>query len=45
MIIKINKIADLIKIDVEGYERKLISAVNFLKDKKKNADFIIEVHN
>jgi FkbM family methyltransferase len=42
---KINKKADLIKIDVEGYEGKLISAVNFLKDPKKNADFIIEVHN
>lgn len=42
---KINLKAELIKIDVEGYEGKLISAVNFLKSKKKNADYIIEIHN
>ena len=42
---KINLKAELIKIDVEGYEGKLISAVNFLKDKKNNADYIIEIHN
>jgi FkbM family methyltransferase len=42
---KVNLKADLIKIDVEGFEGKLIGAINFLQDKKKNADFIIEIHN
>ena len=42
---KVNLSADLIKIDVEGFEGKLINAINFSSDQKKNADFIIEIHN
>lgn len=41
----VNNKADLIKIDVEGYEGKLIEAINFRKNKNENADFIIEIHN
>jgi FkbM family methyltransferase len=39
---KINNKIDLIKLDVEGLESKLIKKINF---KYKFSDFIIEIHN
>jgi len=42
---KVNLKADLVKIDVEGFEGKLIEAINFRQNNNENADFIIEIHN
>ena len=41
----INRRAELVKIDVEGYEGKLFRFIKFDKIKKNNADYIIELHN
>lgn len=42
---KIHNKGQLIKLDVEGYEGKIFQSIIFDKEKKRNSDYIVEIHN